>query len=519
MQSPPSEIEIKLELTIDQWRRLRDRIRSDGGAEGAQPSENRTLRSIYFDTPTWLLREAGMALRLRQHGDQWIQTLKAGRSLEGGISRAFEIEAEVETCQPSLGAIRDKTWRRKVTKLVRPSELVAVFETTVERLSVRTTTPDGAVVEVALDRGTISAGSRKEHVREIELELKAGAPGALLDVARDVISTGPFVPSRYNKAERGYRLAGSDGREALSATKSQPIEITSRTETSAAISQICGVTTRHVLHNWRVLWESDVPAAAHQMRVGLRRFRTALRLMDTTLDSADLERLSAAARKLGRDVGQVRNVHVLMSELIAPLSGHSCFADGIAKLTADLGKTSQSQRHDLLNKLQGAEYGLFQAELGLLPEIVKARAAAHPNRLEQHVERLANRTIKKLLRRVRRRGRNLAQLSIEERHELRKSVKPLRYALEFFALLYPERRIAQLLGTTAEMQEALGYLNDAALAQTLPEIISTEAGKDATVQRAVGAVQGWHAARAERAWDEFPQTWQKFERAAKLIED
>jgi inorganic triphosphatase YgiF len=45
------EIEIKLELTTEQWRRLRDRIRTGTDTEMVHPSETLTLRSIYFDTP------------------------------------------------------------------------------------------------------------------------------------------------------------------------------------------------------------------------------------------------------------------------------------------------------------------------------------------------------------------------------------------------------------------------------------------------------------------------------------
>jgi len=55
------------------------------------PSETLTLRSIYFDTPTWALRHAGLTLRVRQRDNQWIQTLKTDRTLEGGVSKAFEI--------------------------------------------------------------------------------------------------------------------------------------------------------------------------------------------------------------------------------------------------------------------------------------------------------------------------------------------------------------------------------------------------------------------------------------------
>lgn len=520
MKLPPREIEIKLELTAEQWRRLRDRIRSEAEGEGAaaQPLQTRTLRSIYFDTPTWALRKAGMALRVRQVDDRWIQTLKAARSLDGGISRSFEIEAEVATGKPDLGAIRDKSWRREVTRRVRPGGLVAVFETVIERVTTQRKTPDGATIEIALDRGTICAGARKVQVRELELELKGGDPSALLDIARDIVATGPFQPSRHNKADCGFRLAGESSPETLSASKAQRIEITSSTRPTAAIVQLCAVTTKHILHNWHVLSQADVPAAAHQIRIGLRRLRAVLRLSEATLDAAERDRLASAARDLGRDVGRVRNLHVIADDLVAPLAGHAGLADGISKLKDELALASLARRQELLNKLQDAQYGHFQVELGLLPEIVATRAHARPSRVAKRIESLATRTIAQLVRRVEKRGRHMSKLSVDERHELRKAIKPLRYTIEFFASLYPKSKIQRLLGATIEMQEALGYLNDAALAQTLPEIMSTDAAADPSVQRATGAVIGWHSARAELAWKDFPQIWRNFERAVKAIE-
>ncbi len=519
MKSPPREIEIKLELTTDQWRHLRDRIRSETETGARHPLQSRTLRSIYFDTPTWELRRAGLSLRLRKSDDMWIQTLKADRSLDGGVSKSFEIEAEVEAGAPALAAIRDKKLRRKVTEVVRQSELVPVFETAIERTTARRDMPDGATIEIALDRGTISAGARKEQVKELELELKSGEPGALLEIAREFISTGSLQPSVLSKAERGYRLAGADREEILPVVKAEPPDITTSTETEVALVQLCAAATRHILHNWRSVSAADVPEATHQMRVGLRRLRTVLRLLESTLDAAEVERLKTAARSLGRDVGQVRNLHVLAHELIIPLSDHPTFADGIAKLKMDLGAISKLRRQELLNKLQGTEYGFFQLELGLLPEIVGACAKVPSARNDRHIGRLATRAIRKLIRRVEKRGKNLAKLSVEERHELRKAIKPLRYAIEFFVALFPKATIERLLEATIEMQASLGYLNDAALAEELEKIVSPAAGTDPAVQRAVGAVIGWHAARAATAWSEFPHTWQKFERAVESFAD
>ena len=50
------------------------------------------LLSIYYDTPNMDLQRREMGLRLRQKGEQWIQTVKYGQSAGGGLNARAEFE-------------------------------------------------------------------------------------------------------------------------------------------------------------------------------------------------------------------------------------------------------------------------------------------------------------------------------------------------------------------------------------------------------------------------------------------
>jgi CHAD domain-containing protein len=67
-------------------------------------------------------------------------------------------------------------------------------------------------------------------------------------------------------------------------------------------------------------------------------------------------------------------------------------------------------------------------------------------------------------KRLKRRGRGLADLDDEHRHRLRIEAKKLRYASEFFGALYVDRRAKRrrkaFLGALEQMQDYLGDLND-----------------------------------------------------------
>ncbi len=70
-------------------------------------------------------------------------------------------------------------------------------------------------------------------------------------------------------------------------------------------------------------------------------------------------------------------------------------------------------------------------------------------------------------RKVRKKGRVLAQLDAPSRHKLRIQAKKLRYAVEFFANLFASKRAAKrrkrFLSALERLQDGLGDLNDIAV--------------------------------------------------------
>jgi CHAD domain-containing protein len=58
-------------------------------------------------------------------------------------------------------------------------------------------------------------------------------------------------------------------------------------------------------------------------------------------------------------------------------------------------------------------------------------------------------------------------LDSTQRHSLRKHVKQLRYAIDFFAGLYAPKQIKKYLKYLEKLQTALGDLNDAVSARSL----------------------------------------------------
>ncbi|MFC3854004.1 CYTH domain-containing protein [Salinispirillum marinum] len=190
------EVELKLLLPPSAQERLREQSLLQGLA-----AERFELINIYCDTPEQTLTQSGMALRLRNKGTQWLQTLKTQGQVEGGLHRRMEWEMPV--AGPAL------EWSELPADVL-PSDLnrasvSPIFETRFAR-SLWVLTVDDSVIELVLDTGSVSTGAAELPLSEIELELKSGSPKALFRVAEQLAAHLPVLPSDINKAERGYRL-------------------------------------------------------------------------------------------------------------------------------------------------------------------------------------------------------------------------------------------------------------------------------------------------------------------------
>src|SRR5688500_18316510 len=78
------EREIKLSLTPQSLPRL-----------ARLAPRRRNVASVYFDTSRHELRRAGVALRLRRDGRQWLQTVKAESAQHAGLAARSEWELPV----------------------------------------------------------------------------------------------------------------------------------------------------------------------------------------------------------------------------------------------------------------------------------------------------------------------------------------------------------------------------------------------------------------------------------------
>lgn len=499
------EFELKLELTPQQLQRVGINPALEHLTVG-QPV-TRTLRSIYYDTPDHRLRAQGISLRVRSIGDQWVQTIQSGRtSARNGASHPDDLELVIANAEPDISQIADSKVRRVIRKAVSSSTLEPQFETLVTRTTRKLHSEKGDL-ELALDEGIVRAGKIEDTLCEAELELKTGSPECLLETAAALFSTEALRFAEGTKADRGYNLVLGRGTASAKPLKARITSLRGDETCAEALALFTEAATDQIVSNRRALLETDDPEAAHQLRIGLRRLRSALKAFRPLSHGSGTRELELHAKKLGQCIGELRNADVLIEGILAPVAGTRKGEPGFADLRSALEDHRASVRNQTRTALDGEQWSKLHLYLALWPRTVEDEAA-----LQAPVRAFAGKCLRTGWKRISKQGASVNDLTIEARHDMRKALKGFRYTSEFFGSLFEADKVQKFVKDLKRLQDIFGYVNDVATATELGAICQRRCGDNPEAQRASGYVLGWHAAEASHAWKGVAREWERLNR-------
>lgn len=480
-----AEIELKLMLPEDALAAFR----RHGRLRGAEREPARILANTYFDTPELDLHGLGIALRLRKSGRQWLQTVKCAGEVVAGLSERPEWE-QAFGGRFDFAAVDDPAVARKLEKY--RLRLEPVFTTHFRREGWIVPAGTGARVHVTLDRGQIEAAGRSLPLCEAEVELLQGDASAVQEIGLALAADLPLLPDSRSKAERGYDLFR--GRSA------QPVRAAgSPLQAEHSPLQAFRVAALDCLHQFQgnvVAGQgSDDPEYVHQMRVALRRLRSALRLFKPALPVSFVEEWNAQLRAIMQPLGMARDWDVLATETLPAAAA----AGDLAPPTMEALQQRVLARREAVRR----EAAAALARLALGEKILRLAFAldglpepAEPVGLPAFASRQIARQRKRLLRDAAACG----TADPSALHALRVDIKRLRYMLEFVAPLRGFRRARRVAAGLARMQGVLGSRNDLYNASRL---LQSAAGEAAELQAAAAFAVGFHAGRlpAQSAFD------------------
>ncbi|MDB5314264.1 MAG: hypothetical protein JWO24_108 [Rhodospirillales bacterium] len=447
---------------------------------------------LWLDTPTGTLAAEGLALEQSPCGGRTlIRALPAPgtESHPGAALETLPIE-KLPECAPEA-----------------PYVSIAAFEG--RRL---TFTLDNPGVPTAPLTGTLRTGKLRAVAaeREVARLTLTGPPDAVLALIHAIAAELPALPPIASLAEEARALAYGVAirprrRGAPDLAKAETVE--------DALAQASGHLADAVLAMAPLAHAGAGPEGVHQMRVGLRRLRSMLKLMRKAADGPAPRALEAGLKTLLGYLGPARDWDVFTRGIGAEVASAMPGNRAITQFVEAAEQRRQEAYAALEDFLASPAYRAIAWDLANFAATQAWRAGASAEALALQASPLEDFGAHVLARRWKGLARDAADMAAmdgERLHEMRLDAKRLRYAAELFAPLFTHRRTRRFQKRLAALQETLGVANDATVASNLAQSL---ANSRAERSFAIGMVTGWAKAKAARNRQDAEDKWTELDAA------
>ena len=450
-----------------------------------------TLTSTYYDTAAASLRRAGLALRVQEQNRRYIQTVIAANVSGVPPLGCGECEDVIDSERPDPRALNCSA---HLPETLGEAELLVQF-TGVFRRTLFVLEPDGSTqIECALDEGELrtAASDRTEPICEVGLQLKRGDPAALYATGLRLLQIAPLRIEIRSEAERGYDLLGGTI-DKLRVEHTPPFDLKPDMTVEESLQRIGRGCLTMLLRNEAAAL-ANVPEGVHQIRVGVRRLRSAVAAVKRMLPPEQFEWVSRDLKWVADVLGPARNWDVFSGSLLASVRS-------ALRTQQDLGALSRVSEQERQAAHERANAAIrsprYTAALLNLSQWFASRSWRNQPVAEQSallmapIGAVAPGLIARRHKKVKKAIDGLDELTPQQRHEVRIAVKKLRYTIEFLEDLFNADKVAKFVERLKPLQDDLGYENDVRVAN---ELLADLANSDdaAAIARATGVVLGWH---------------------------
>lgn len=459
--------------------------------------EHASLDATYYDTSDFRLARAGITLRRRSGGTDAGWHAKLPRATEHRTELAVPLSRSPDQVPAELAdLLRARTGDRPL----RPCAHIVT-----ERNTWQLCDAQGAVLaEVADDSvraqalGLTDGPIRTWH--EVEVELATGGRDLLAAVTDRLAESGitPAGPASKLARTLGERLPGTaPDRPGRGSRAGEVITAYLRTQVDQ-------------LRTADIAVRLDEPTGVHDLRVAVRRLRSALRAFGKVIDRDATRPLVTELKWLSDLLGDARDAEVLRGQLTdelrhtpadlvlgpVPAQIDRQLARGEATVTADLKAGLADQRYlDLLNELD-----VLLASPPYRPAAKRPAVDVLPTLVAKSYQRTE--------RAVEAADRATGSSRDAALHEVRKAAKRLRYATEAVEPVVG-RPAAKYRRRAKKVQGVLGEHHDLVTLRAALRELAVQAQLDNNSAFTFGLLHG-RAGAAATAWErQFPTAWRK----------
>ncbi|HYZ21585.1 MAG TPA: CHAD domain-containing protein [Rhodopila sp.] len=445
------------------------------------------IRIVWHDSPNTTLRSAGLAVaedrdgwrieRLVPEQETWLPAHPA--PVLAHAAAAAELPGLPGSLAASLAPLAAFEGRHSTSVLV---------------------TDAGPVILSAL-RGTLRAVEAERPAARLWL---SGAPPAVRAAMALAAGAAPITIPVATLAAEGIALATGEppparhlGPPALP-DPTMPVQ--------EALRHILGHLLDVVLAHAPAAGSDDERStdAVHQMRVAVRRARSALSLFRPALPPDTFDQIRSRLKALGTQLGPRRDWDVFLHETISAVRGDLPDPEPLQRLAAAAERQQRNHRKALAAWLDSADYRLLTLDLAWYIAAIQEPPDPLPPLVEFAAGVLGQRHRKLISL-----GKQMDGLDPAGLHQVRLRAKRVRYAAEMFATLHPARPAHRFIKRLSVLQQRLGVLNDGTVAATLLAQLGGPTGRYAY---AAGLITGFLAARAARMRPRVARAYEKFRR-------
>ncbi len=487
-------MELELSLDPDDAARLL-RLARLASLKTGRP-RTRTIRIVWHDSPDRTLAQQGLALAEQRPG--WrLERLHPGVAIWSPAQAA-----------PLLQAARDPVGLGHA--LPEPLVPIAAFDGRSRTIALSS---DARPLTLTLLTGTVHTVAGGHPVSRLRLE---GSESAVRDLALALCGDVRLAVPRASLAAEAFAIAsGVPPPPRRLGAPDLPADLS----VSAAFAHVVGHLTDVILHFAPSAADGrDGPEPVHQMRVAVRRLRSAIKVFRPAMQCPAVDAVDAGVRALGKKLAPTRDWDVFVTETLAAVADAFPAEPRLQRLLTAARRRRRTCHDALATFLRAPEFRRLGIELACLAAgqdwhatVGEAEATLFDVPLDVFAARVMNRRLKKLTQV----DDALAELEPTALHAVRLRAKRLRYAAEIFANLYPVKPTSRFIRRLTTVQNRLGALNDGTVARMLLDELAGTSGKLAL---ASGIVLGFAGAHNKSARARSAQAWQKFRRAEPFWE-
>ena len=484
-------------------------VRQEPGAAGSG-----LRRRTWLDTFDWRLYKAGLTLQFEQarRGGLLVLSKADGTpQAEQPVTRWPRRPGLAEDLPP--GPVRDR-----ILVLTSPRALLPIVKAASTVSVNRLLNADGkTVARLVEDHVTVTAptpstagGTTAELPPRLAVAEVRGYPGQARKAAGLLAST-PGV----SHASQSVFIA------ALTALGRHPADYTSGVEAEITATMPAPVAVARLLLRLLDTVELNVDGVLrdidteflHDLRVAVRRTRSAIKLLGAVLPADLAEHFKAEFKWLGDVTTPVRDldVHLLGFDALTEQLVAASPAD-LEPLRAFLARRRAREFRRLAAALRGPRFRAITDDWR--KALLEIRDVDGPRRRRPTAAALARAATGKAFRRIAAQGGAITSDSPPESlHDLRKRAKELRYLLEFFAPLHDQVAYRKVLSDLKQLQDCLGEFQDSEVQRveirTLADAMLAERAPAATLL-AMGEIAAKLALSQAGARTEFAARFARF---------